>query len=144
MLMQDVIVKVTMASICGSDMHPYAGRGVPLDHGITFGHEYTGVIVAVGDEVSSCIIRKSQSSLLHGHSLQHVQDAFAGRLHKGFNKLIRFADSTSQLAVFCLAHGLVCTNNSLYLLEKFGMCSLSVHSARRARLIAPQDNKYID
>ena len=50
--LQDVIVKVTMASICGSDMHPYAGRGVPLDHGITFGHEYTGVIVAAGDDVS--------------------------------------------------------------------------------------------
>lgn len=45
-------MKVTMSSICGSDMHPYAGRGVVLDDGITFGHEYTGVIVAVGDEVS--------------------------------------------------------------------------------------------
>ena len=43
-----------MSSICGSDMHPYAGRGVVLDDGITFGHEYTGVIVAVGDEVSQC------------------------------------------------------------------------------------------
>ena len=51
-LVQDVIVKVTMSSICGSDMHPYAGRGVALDHGITFGHEYTGVIVAVGEQVS--------------------------------------------------------------------------------------------
>lgn len=49
--LQDVIVKVTMSSICGSDMHPYAGRGVVLDSGITFGHEYTGIIVAVGDEV---------------------------------------------------------------------------------------------
>jgi len=43
-----------MSSICGSDMHPYAGRGVALDQGITFGHEYTGVIVAVGDDVSLC------------------------------------------------------------------------------------------
>ena len=47
-------MKVTMSSICGSDMHPYAGRGVALDHGITFGHEYTGVVVAVGDDVSLC------------------------------------------------------------------------------------------
>lgn len=51
---QDVIVKVSMASICGSDMHPYLGRGVPLDHGITFGHEYTGVIVQTGPEVCVC------------------------------------------------------------------------------------------
>ncbi|DBA89487.1 TPA: hypothetical protein ACH3X1_004110 [Trebouxia sp. C0004] len=49
----DVIVKVTMSSICGSDMHPYAGRGVALDHGITFGHEYTGFIVAVGDDIQT-------------------------------------------------------------------------------------------
>ena len=53
-LLQDVIVKVTMSSICGSDMHPYAGRGVALDNGITFGHEYTGVIVAIGDQVALC------------------------------------------------------------------------------------------
>ena len=38
-------------SICGSDMHPYAGRGVPLDSGITFGHEFTGQVVAAGSEV---------------------------------------------------------------------------------------------
>ena len=55
MHVQDVIVKVTLASICGSDMHPYAGRGVALDHGITFGHEYTGVIVETGSEVSTRI-----------------------------------------------------------------------------------------
>lgn len=53
-VVQDVIVKVTLSSICGSDMHPYLGKGVPLDHGITFGHEYTGVIVETGPEVSWC------------------------------------------------------------------------------------------
>lgn len=52
-----------MSSICGSDMHPYAGRGVVLDNGITFGHEYTGVIVAVGDEV--------RSSLFKFHTVPH-------------------------------------------------------------------------
>ena len=41
-------------SICGSDMHPYAGRGVPLDSGITFGHEFTGQVVAAGSEVRGC------------------------------------------------------------------------------------------
>lgn len=50
-----------MSSICGSDMHPYAGRGVTLDNGITFGHEYTGVIVAVGDEVSSSYAQRHPS-----------------------------------------------------------------------------------
>lgn len=49
--MQDVIVKVALASICGSDMHPYAGRGVQLDEGIIFGHEFVGEVVDVGPEV---------------------------------------------------------------------------------------------
>jgi threonine dehydrogenase-like Zn-dependent dehydrogenase len=49
----DVVVKVTMASICGSDLHPYAGRGARLDDGTTFGHEYAGVVVATGPEVKS-------------------------------------------------------------------------------------------
>lgn len=53
-----------MSSICGSDMHPYAGRGVVLDNGITFGHEYTGVIVAVGDEVRSRLI-SNLASVFH-------------------------------------------------------------------------------
>ena len=58
--LQDVIVKVTMSSICGSDMHPYAGRGVVLDSGITFGHEYTGIIVAVGEEVRPSLAQSTQ------------------------------------------------------------------------------------
>ena len=67
--MQDVIVKVTLASICGSDMHPYAGRGVALDHGITFGHEYTGVIVETGPEVS-CFTAVLQQCL---HCCKHLR-----------------------------------------------------------------------
>ena len=48
-------------SICGSDMHPYAGRGVPLDSGITFGHEFTGQVVAAGSEVRGIPLRSCQS-----------------------------------------------------------------------------------
>ncbi len=44
-------MEVKLASICGSDMHPYSGRGVLLDDGIIFGHEFVGVVVAAGSEV---------------------------------------------------------------------------------------------
>lgn len=67
-ILQDVIVKVTMSSICGSDMHPYAGRGVVLDNGITFGHEYTGVIVAVGDEVRPSLMLNCTSIFRQHHN----------------------------------------------------------------------------
>lgn len=50
-LATDVIVRVTHAGICGSDLHPYFGREVGLDVGTVMGHELVGEIVEVGSEV---------------------------------------------------------------------------------------------
>lgn len=47
----DVIVKITSAGICGSDLHMYEGR-TPEHAGMRFGHENMGVIQEVGDAVS--------------------------------------------------------------------------------------------
>ena len=49
---RDAIVKVTLASICSSDLHIKHGsvpRAVP---GITLGHEMVGIVEAVGDRVT--------------------------------------------------------------------------------------------
>ena len=50
---RDAIVRVTLASICTSDLHIKHGsvpRAVP---GITVGHEMVGVVEAVGPSVTS-------------------------------------------------------------------------------------------
>lgn len=47
----DVIVRVTAAGICGSDLHPYFGREVGLDVGTVMGHEPLGEVVEVGSAV---------------------------------------------------------------------------------------------
>lgn len=47
----DVIVRVELAGICGSDLHPYRGHEVGLDEGTVLGHEFVGEVVAVGAEV---------------------------------------------------------------------------------------------
>ena len=50
---KDAIVKVTLASICSSDLHIKHGsvpRAVP---GITVGHEMVGIVEQVGPEVKS-------------------------------------------------------------------------------------------
>ena len=50
---KDAIVKVTLASICTSDLHIMHGsvpRAVP---GITVGHEMVGIVTEVGDQVHS-------------------------------------------------------------------------------------------
>ncbi len=47
----DVILKVELTAICGSDLHPYHEREKGLDHGTVMGHEFVGEIVEVGKNV---------------------------------------------------------------------------------------------
>jgi len=47
----DAIVRVTRSCICGSDLHLYHGLVPDTRIGMTFGHEFTGVVVEVGPEV---------------------------------------------------------------------------------------------
>jgi len=45
---QDGIVRVTAASICGSDLHLLHGLVPDTRIGFTFGHEFTGVVEELG------------------------------------------------------------------------------------------------
>lgn len=47
----DVIVKVDLAGICGSDLHVYYEREKGLDLGTVMGHEFVGEIVETGKSV---------------------------------------------------------------------------------------------
>lgn len=47
----DVIVKVTTAAICGSDLHMYQGR-TAAESGLVFGHENMGVVIETGAGVT--------------------------------------------------------------------------------------------
>jgi threonine dehydrogenase-like Zn-dependent dehydrogenase len=47
----DVIVKVTTAAICGSDLHMYQGR-TAAEAGLVFGHENMGTIIETGSGVT--------------------------------------------------------------------------------------------
>jgi glutathione-independent formaldehyde dehydrogenase len=46
----DVLVRITSAAICGSDLHMYEGR-TAAEPGIVFGHENLGIVQEVGDGV---------------------------------------------------------------------------------------------
>lgn len=50
---QDAIVRVTRSCICGSDLHLYNGAVPDTRIGTTFGHEFTGVVERIGDEVAN-------------------------------------------------------------------------------------------
>ena len=49
---QDAIVRVTRSCICGSDLHLYNGNVPDTRVGMTFGHEFTGVVEEIGPEVT--------------------------------------------------------------------------------------------
>jgi threonine dehydrogenase-like Zn-dependent dehydrogenase len=49
---EDAIVRVTRSCICGSDLHLYNGNVPDTRVGMTFGHEFTGVIEEIGSEVT--------------------------------------------------------------------------------------------
>ena len=49
----DAIVRVQIAGVCGSDLHIYHGRERGLDRGTIMGHEFVGVVEAVGKDVRS-------------------------------------------------------------------------------------------
>jgi threonine dehydrogenase-like Zn-dependent dehydrogenase len=47
----DAIIRVTRSCICGSDLHLYHGMVPDTRVGSTFGHEFIGVVEAIGDDV---------------------------------------------------------------------------------------------
>jgi threonine dehydrogenase-like Zn-dependent dehydrogenase len=50
---QDAIVRVTRSCICGSDLHLYNGSVPDTRVGMTFGHEFTGVVEQLGADVEA-------------------------------------------------------------------------------------------
>ena len=49
----DVIVKVKIAGVCGSDLHVYHCRETGLDNGTVMGHEFVGEVVETGRDVKN-------------------------------------------------------------------------------------------
>jgi S-(hydroxymethyl)glutathione dehydrogenase/alcohol dehydrogenase len=50
---EDAIVRVTRSCICGSDLHLYHGMVPDTRIGMTFGHEFCGIVEQVGPEVEN-------------------------------------------------------------------------------------------
>jgi len=52
----DAIVRVSVAGLCGSDLHPFFGREKGLAAGTVMGHEFVGEVIASGDDVQQITI----------------------------------------------------------------------------------------
>lgn len=87
---KDAIVRVTLSSICSSDLHIKHGsvpRAVP---GITVGHEMVGIVEQVGSEVKTVFV----ISLLNGETLENAHakavevSAYVCTRHGAINSII--------------------------------------------------------
>src|SRR5947208_15852683 len=80
---EDVLIRTKKASICGTDMHIYnwddwAQKTIPVPMHV--GHEYVGVVEAMGDEVRGLRIGQRVSG--EGHIVcGHCRNCRAGRRH---------------------------------------------------------------
>jgi threonine 3-dehydrogenase len=79
----DVLIKVSKSSICGTDLHIYkwdewARQTIPV--GLTIGHEYVGYVAEVGSEVKE--FKEGDRVTGEGHiSCGHCRNCRRGRQH---------------------------------------------------------------
>ncbi len=97
----DVLIRVTKTAICGTDMHIYhwddwSQKTIPVP--MTVGHEYVGIVEAIGQEVRG--LKAGQRVSGEGHIVcGHCRNCRAGRRHLcrnsqgvGVNRPGAFAD----------------------------------------------------
>ncbi|KAH8804410.1 putative S-glutathione dehydrogenase [Xylogone sp. PMI_703] len=80
----DIIVRVTSAAICGTDLHTYHGR-FDTKVGLTFGHENLGIVEQIGSGITT--LKKGDRVLIsdvdseidsHGHIIIDAAFGFGG------------------------------------------------------------------
>ena len=131
----DVLIKITKTSICGTDVHIYnwdhwAQRTIHVPMAI--GHEYCGTIVDIGSEVAGFAIGDRVSG--EGHiTCGHCRNCRAGRRHLcrntvgvGVNRQGCFAEYLSLPAVNAFKLTDVISDDVASILDPFGN---AVHTA---------------
>ncbi|QRV76393.1 alcohol dehydrogenase [Ceratobasidium sp. AG-Ba] len=81
----DAIVKVTLAGLCGSDLHAYRGLE-PFDVPYTTGHEFVGKVVSLGDNFGANIAGRPSlySTLKVGDKVVSPFTSSCGECRTGF------------------------------------------------------------
>jgi threonine 3-dehydrogenase len=98
----DVLVRVKMASICGTDLHIYGwdrwsqGRIKPP---VTLGHEFCGVVERVGEEVTAVVAGDFVSAEMHVNC-GHCHQCRLGEAHICQNLRIIGIDQDGAFAEF--------------------------------------------
>ncbi len=100
----DLLIKITKTSICGTDVHIYnwdawSQQTIPVP--MTIGHEYVGVVAGVGQEVSG--FEEGDRVSGEGHvTCGHCRNCRAGRRHLCRNAIGVGVDRPGAFAEFLL------------------------------------------
>jgi threonine 3-dehydrogenase len=98
----DVLVRVTAASICGTDLHIYGWdrwSQARIKPPVTLGHEFSGVVESVGEEVSAVKAGDKVSAEMH-LSCGHCHQCRLGESHICQNLRIIGIDRDGAFAEF--------------------------------------------
>ena len=66
----DAIIRVTLAAICGSDLHLYHGMMPDTRVGHTFGHEFVGVVDEVGPGVENLQVQPGEALVRYSSRIE--------------------------------------------------------------------------
>ncbi|MFV2000623.1 MAG: L-threonine 3-dehydrogenase [Acidimicrobiia bacterium] len=103
----DVLIKITKTSICGTDLHivawdEWAASTIPVPMAI--GHEYVGVVAEIGPEVDGLVIGQRVSG--EGHVVcGRCRNCQAGRRHLCINTVAVGVDRPGTFADFVVIPG---------------------------------------
>ncbi len=91
----DVLIKVSRAGICGTDMHTYRHGNAFMPEGLTIGHEFSGRIVAMGSDVDGFALGMRVTVNPMVHQLGLFSDG-------AFAEYVKFADAKLGENIFAL------------------------------------------
>ena len=131
---KDVIIKVTRAGICGTDIHAYLHGGEPvgIHPGNQFGHEFVGIVDEVGSDVKTIkpgmhVTINPTSRIPEGKGLNSTEIA---DMSGAFSEYVIVEEAKLNENIFVLPNGL--SFDKAVLIEPL---SVSTHGVNRANLI---------
>ena len=74
----DVLIRVRASGICGSDLHTYR-LAVPADPGQIMGHEYSGEVAEIGNEVQGLQVGDAVVAVSFGANAEYIRIPREGR-----------------------------------------------------------------
>ncbi|WZL71842.1 alcohol dehydrogenase catalytic domain-containing protein [Clostridiaceae bacterium 35-E11] len=140
MIQIDAIIRITLTSICGSDIHLVHGH-IPTTPGYVLGHEYVGVVEEVGKSVKSIKVGQrvaGPAAPYCGHCTNckagHIEHCLYGGVHGSDAEFGNPSGAHSEFIRVPFAHNVLLPIPDLLLMIQIGKIHLSPIITHRMQL----------